>query len=214
MNWIWTVGAPLVRPLLASVFRVRIEGVHHVPRTGPVVLAPNHLSVLDGPALSAVTGTHRWRATRNLIAAEVFGGTLGWILDQARQIPIRRGSGDVGALDEAVAALREGSCVGIFPEGRVHDDPRQGLQRIRSGLTRIALPTGAPVVPVGMWGTQEIWPRTGIVRAALWRRPTFAVVYGDPVVPHPGESPSAFRERYRAALQDAVARARAIAGAA
>ena len=64
-------------------------------------------------------------------------------------------------LDEAIEAARIGSCVGIFPEGRVSDDPGQGLQRIRSGLTRIAMPSGAPVVPVGIWGTQEVWPRAG-----------------------------------------------------
>ena len=126
MNWIWVVGAPLVRLVMSAVFRVRVEGIEHVPRIGAAVLAPNHISVLDGPVLSAVTGTHRRRATRNLIAAEVFHGGLGWILDQARQIPIRRGTGDTGALDEAVAALRAGSCVGIFPEGRVGDEPSGG----------------------------------------------------------------------------------------
>lgn len=212
MNWIWTIGAPLVRAVMSIVFRVRIEGIEHVPRSGAVILAPNHLSVLDGPAVSAVTGTHRWRATRNLIAAEVFRGVIGWILVQARQFPIRRGTGDTGALAEAVAAAGSGSCIGIFPEGRVSDDPEDGLQRIRSGLTRIAIPSGAPVVPVGIWGTHEVWPRSGLDRASLLRRHTLAVVYGDALVPHPGESPTTFRERFRVALEVAVARARTIAG--
>lgn len=205
------IGAPLVRAVLSIVFRIRIEGIEHVPRTGSVILAPNHLSVLDGPAVSAVTGTHRWRATRNLIAAEVFSGTIGWILVQARQIPIRRGTGDTGALDEAVAAAESGSCVGIFPEGRVSDDPRAGLQRTRSGLTRIALPSGAPVVPVGVWGTHEVWPRSGLDRTSLLRRHPLALVYGEAVRARPDESPGEFRERYRAALEVAVSRARTIA---
>ena len=72
MNWVWAIGAPLVRAIMSIVCRVRIEGIEHVPRTGAVIVAPNHVSVLDGPAVSATVGTHRWRATRNLIAAEVF----------------------------------------------------------------------------------------------------------------------------------------------
>jgi 1-acyl-sn-glycerol-3-phosphate acyltransferase len=211
MNWIWTIGAPLVRAIMSIVFRIRIEGIEHVPRTGALILAPNHVSVLDGPAVSAVTGTHRWRATRNLIAAEVFSGAIGWILVQARQVPIRRGTGDTGALDEAVAAAESGSCVGIFPEGRVSDDPRAGLQRIRSGLTRIALPSRAPVVPVGVWGTHEVWPRSGLDRTSLLRRHPLALVYGEAVRARPDESPGEFRERYRAALEVAVSRARTIA---
>jgi 1-acyl-sn-glycerol-3-phosphate acyltransferase len=212
MNWIWTVGAPLVRLIMSVVFRVRVEGIEHVPRKGAVIVAPNHVSVLDGPVVSVVTGTHGRRATRNLIAAENFKGAIGWILRQARQVSIRRGTGDFGALDEAITAARGGSCVGIFPEGRVSDDPGQGPQRIRSGLTRIAIPSGAPVVPVGIWGTQDVWGRTGFVRGSLLRRHTMAVVYGEAVVPHPDEAPEAFRRRYGRGLETVVARAGSLAG--
>jgi 1-acyl-sn-glycerol-3-phosphate acyltransferase len=212
MNWVWMIGAPLVRAILSIACRVRVEGIEHVPPAGAVIVAPNHVSVFDGPAVSATTGTHRWRSTRNLIAAEVFHGVIGWILRQARQVPIRRGTGDTGALDDAIDAVRAGSCVGIFPEGRVSDDPRAGLQRIRSGLTRVALPTGAPVVPVGIWGTQWVWPREGLDAGSLLRRHTIAVVYGEVLASHPEESPGEFRERYRAALEAVVARARTIAG--
>lgn len=212
MNWIWAVGAPLVRAVIGLVFRVRIEGVEHVPRTGAVILAPNHVSVIDGPAVSAVTGAHRWRATHNLIAGEVFAGITGWILRQARQIPIRRGTGDTGALDAATRAIEDGWVVGIFPEGRVSEDPRGPLQRIRSGLTRVAVPTSTPVVPVGIWGTQSTWPKGGLIRAALVRRPRMAMVFGAPLIPAPGEAPTEFRERYRRDLEYQVLRARELAG--
>ena len=211
MNWIWTIGAPLVRSLMSLVFRVTIEGVEHVPRRGPVILAPNHVSVLDGPAMVATVGTHRWRATRNLIAAEIFAGVTGWILRQARQIPVRRGTGDTGALDEAIEAIRSGGCAGVFPEGRVSDVPSAGLQRIRSGLTRIAIPTGAPVIPVGIWGTQAVWSKAGLDRAALWRRPAHAIVFGPALMPA-GSTPAEFRERYREALEAQLARAQELAG--
>jgi 1-acyl-sn-glycerol-3-phosphate acyltransferase len=212
MNWIWTIGAPLVRAVMGLLFRVRIEGMEHVPRSGAVIVAPNHVSVLDGPAVSAAIGTHRWRATHNLIAGEVFSGLIGWILRQAQQIPIKRGTGDTGALDAAIRAIEDGWVVGIFPEGRVTDDPRGPLQRIRSGITRVALPEAAPVVPVGIWGTQSIWSRTGLDRGGLLRRPLLVMVFGTPVSPTPGEPPTEFRERYRLALEQQVARARELAG--
>jgi 1-acyl-sn-glycerol-3-phosphate acyltransferase len=212
MSWIWVVGAPLVRLAASIGFRLQIEGIHHVRRSGGVILAANHVSVLDGPMISAVTAVQRRRATRSLVAAEVFRGAVGWVLRHARQIPIRRGSGDIHALDEAVRAASDGSCVGIFPEGRVSDDPHAGIQRIRSGLTRIAMPSGAPVVPVGIWGTHEVWPRAGLVPASLLRRHSSAIVYGEALVPHPGESPTAFRGRYREALESTVSRARTLAG--
>ena len=66
-------------------------------------------------------------------------------------------------------------------------------------------------MPVGIWGTHEVWPRSGLDRSSLLRRHTLAMVYGDALVPHPGESPTAFRERFRVALEVAVARARTMA---
>jgi 1-acyl-sn-glycerol-3-phosphate acyltransferase len=210
-NWVWTIGAPLVGAIVRMLFRLRVEGIEHLPRRGPAILAPNHLSVLDGPIVSAITGAGRRRAVRNLVAAEAFRGPVGWIMREAGQIPLRRGSGDTQALDEATHAVSQGGCAGIFPEGRVSDDAADGPQRIRSGLTRIAMPTGAPVIPVGIWGTNAVWPRTGIVRAALVRRPALAIVYGPPLVPGDG-SPSEFRERYREALEIQVAQARRLAG--
>jgi 1-acyl-sn-glycerol-3-phosphate acyltransferase len=213
MNWLWRIGAPLVRAVLGLCFRVRIEGVEHVPRTGAAILAPNHVSVLDGPALAALTGVHRRRATGSLTAAEAFHGIAGWILRRSGQIPIERGHGDAAALAAAAEAVRDGRCVGIFPEGRVSDDPRDALQRMRSGLTRIAMPTGAPVVPIGIWGTQSVWPRDGLDARRIVRRPPMAFVYGEPLVPGPSESPLAFRERFREALEEQVRRARWLAGA-
>lgn len=211
-TWIWTIGAPLVRAVMRICFRLRVEGIEHVPRSGPTVLAANHVSVLDGPTVSAVVGAGRRRAVRNLVAAEAFHGPIGWILEQARQIPIRRGSGDTGALGEAVDAVAGGGCVGIFPEGRVSNDPTDGLQRMRSGLSRIAIPTSAAVVPVGIWGLQTPWPRSGFDLRSLLRRPVVVFVFGEPIVPAPGEAPSAFRERFRCALSEQVDRARWLAG--
>ena len=73
------------------------------------------------------------------------------------------------------------------------------------------MPTGAPVIPVGIWGTNALWPRAGLDRGALLRRPALAICYGPPVVPG-DQPPSEFRERYREALEVQVTRARRLVG--
>ncbi len=214
MNWIWSLGAPLVRGILTLMFRVRIEGLERVPRRDRAILACNHVSVLDGPVLAAVVGTGRRRATRFLIASEIFDTGWGWILRQARQVPIRRGRGDTTALDLVVEVVKGGAVAGIFPEGRVSDDPSAGLQRFRSGISRVAIPSGAQVIPVGIWGTHTTWPKEGFRWSQLRRRPVMAVVFGDPIAPpSPGDRegpPGAFRRRLGSAIDAQILRARAI----
>jgi 1-acyl-sn-glycerol-3-phosphate acyltransferase len=206
----------MTAPIVRLLFRVRVEGIDRLPAHGPAILAFNHLSVLDGPCLAIETARRRHRESRFLVAAEIFGTFfLGWVLRLFDQIPIRRGEGDAHALDEAIDTVREGALAAIAPEGRVNDDGVTELQRIRSGVARIAIPTGAPVVPVGICGTQVRWPRSGLRLARPWR-PRLALVFGEPVTPDgastdPGDV-EALTDRVRDGLQLALARARAIAG--
>jgi 1-acyl-sn-glycerol-3-phosphate acyltransferase len=189
LNGWWRFGVVVVGFLARLVFRIRVAGSERVPAAGPAILACNHVSALDGLALAFVTGKHARRMTRFLVAAEFFEkATVGWGLRLYRQIPLDRGKADAGALDEAVETIRSGAVAGIFPEGKVNADPEGGLQRGRRGVGRIALATGAPVVPVGIWGTQDRWPKAGLHYRRPWRR-TFAVVYGDPIEPR-GEAGS------------------------
>ena len=216
-NLWWRLGAPLVRPIERALFRIRVEGIENVPAAGPGVLAFNHLSVLDGPCLAIETSLRSRRVVRFLVAAELFRiFFFGWVMQCFDQIPIRRGQRDATALQQAIATVRAGALAAIAPEGRVSDDPGRGLQRIRSGVARVAMPTGAPVIPVGIWGTQRRWPRAGLIRARLWRRETVAIVYGTPISalgdPAAPEMIDAFREELRVALDAAVARAKEIAG--
>jgi 1-acyl-sn-glycerol-3-phosphate acyltransferase len=163
-------------------FRLRATGTEHVPASGPAILAGNHVSSLDGIALGLVTGERARRMTRFLAAAEFFAKPqFRWALRLYRQIPLHRGAGDEDALGEAIRTIRRGALAGIFPEGRVNPDP-DVLQRGRSGLARLAIPTGAPVVPVGIWGTQHRWPRAGLHAHRPWR-PTIVVAYGPPLDP-------------------------------
>jgi 1-acyl-sn-glycerol-3-phosphate acyltransferase len=207
----WRFGAILTLPIVRLLFRVRVDGLEHVPRTGPAILAFNHVSVLDGPALAIETAFRRRRAVRFLIAAEVFGRRFfGWIVRSFHQIPIRRGEGDTGALDQAIETVRAGALAAIAPEGRVNPDPGAGLQRIRSGCARIALPTGAPVIPVGIWGTQIRWPKTGL-RSRRPPRPPLAIVFGEAVRARPDDDIDTFSARLREALEEQVRCAREMA---
>jgi 1-acyl-sn-glycerol-3-phosphate acyltransferase len=183
LNGWWRFGVVVVGFLAGFFFRIRVAGADRVPPAGPAILACNHVSALDGLALAYVTGKQARRMTRFLVAAEFFEKKrIGWALRLYRQIPLNRGKADAGALDEAVSTIRSGAVAGIFPEGKVNPDPDGGLQRGRRGVGRIALATGAPVVPVGIWGTQDRWPQGGLHYRRPWRR-TIAVVYGEPVEP-------------------------------
>jgi 1-acyl-sn-glycerol-3-phosphate acyltransferase len=205
----WRVGLAVLRPAFGLTFKLEVRGTGNLPATGCAVLASNHRSVVDG-VLLALVGARRGRSIRFLVAAEIFEHRIpGWTLRTFDQIPIRRGSQDAGALDEAIEALRGGSVVGIFPEGRVNDEP--SMLRGRTGVARIGLAAGAAVVPLGLWGTQARWPRSGL-RWRLPLRPRVAVEIGAPVEPH-GDVASpddvrAFTEDVVRAIEASAAQAR------
>ncbi len=203
-------------PLVHLLFRVRVVGVEHVPARGAAIVAFNHISALDGPALGIELSRRTRRETRFLVAAEFFRKAFfGGVLRSFDQIPIRRGVGDVHALGAALETLRHGAVLAIAPEGAVNPAAPGELQRIRSGVARLALPTGAPIVPVGIWGTQKRWPHGGINWGRPWR-PRVAIVFGPPLLPHGDASADDdvddLCERLRVRLQEQVAAARAMVG--
>jgi 1-acyl-sn-glycerol-3-phosphate acyltransferase len=209
--WRWVLF--FATPLAHLLFRIRVSGLERLPSTGAAIVVFNHVSVLDGPVLAIEIARRMRREVRFLVAAEYYGHwPFGWILRRAEQIPIRRGEGDSGALDTAIEEIRRGALAAIAPEGHVDDHAgERGLQRIRSGVARIALPTGAPVIPVGIWGTQTRFPRGGI-RWTRPLRPRLALTFGPPLLPFGDvEDPDdveAFLERIREHLDTQVAHAR------
>ena len=215
LNAWWRFGVPVVIPIVRALFRVRVTGIHHVPLQGPAILAFVHISVLDGPCLAAEVAWRRRRMVRFLVAGEVFDvPVIGWILRRYRQIPIRRGASDAAALNEVIATIQLDAVGAIAPEGAVNAGPGR-LQRIRSGIGRIALPTGAPVIPVGIWGTHRRWSKSG----RHWEpplRPRLGLAFGEPIVPT-GEVANhddvdAFLGLVREALRRQLAEARLLAG--
>jgi 1-acyl-sn-glycerol-3-phosphate acyltransferase len=150
----WVLKA-LFTPVLRFFYRVRVEGIEHVPRTGGVILASNHVSFSDSVFLPLVL---RRRVTF-VAKAEYFDDPkTAWIFRALGQIPIRRGGGSVsrGALDAAAEVLAAGGVFGIYPEGTRSPDGR--LYRGRTGVARLALECDVPVVAVAMVGTREAQP--------------------------------------------------------
>ncbi len=150
----WVVKGVLT-PLLRVLYRVKVEGRQNIPRTGPVILAANHRSFLDSIFLPLVL---RRRVTF-VAKAEYFDDPkTAWFFRGVGQIPIRRegGSASERALESAAEVLQAGGVFAIYPEGTRTRDGY--LHRGHTGVARLALRCGAPIVPVGMIGTDEIQP--------------------------------------------------------
>jgi len=174
----WSAARLIVGAGAKLVFRLRCTGVEHVPEEGGALLCYNHVSVLD-PIAVAVAVTAHGRIVKFLALNEDFDRpVVGWALRRLGQIPLRRGAGDWAAIDDISRHLKDGFLTGMSPEGKVGDG--DGLLPGQKGAARVALAAQAPVVPVGVWGTQHRWPRSG-VRLGSPPRPTAAVVFGPPI---------------------------------
>jgi 1-acyl-sn-glycerol-3-phosphate acyltransferase len=174
-------AATVVKPTLTVWTKRDWSGMAHIPAEGGVIIAPNHLSEFD-PLVVAhyVYDAGRW--PQFLAKSSLFKGrVLGPLLRAVRQIPVYRGTADaVKSVEAAVAAVRAGDAVIIYPEGTT---PKRGdfwPQRGKTGIARLYLQTGAPVVPLVTWGPQEVFdPRTNKLR--LRPRSPVTVVAGPPV---------------------------------
>lgn len=174
----WAVGRATLGKLAKTAFRVRVAGAGNVPASGGALLAYNHISVIDA-VFVALPIVERGRAVHFFALSEDFERPIvGWGLRKTGQIPIRRGFGDWSAIEMSASVLQRGMLAGIAPEGAVGDGPE--LLPAQKGAARIALMAGAPVVPVGLWGTQRRWPKSGLTFSRP-ARPTVAVVYGEPI---------------------------------
>ena len=150
----WVLKA-ILAPILRFFFRVRVEGLEGVPRSGPVIMASNHVSFSDSIFLPLVV---RRRVTFVAKAEYFEDPKTAWIFRALGQIPIKREGGS--ASERALAAAREvldsGGVFGIYPEGTRSPDGR--LYKGHTGVARLALQTGAPVCAVAMIGTREAQP--------------------------------------------------------
>ncbi|MEV0978352.1 MULTISPECIES: lysophospholipid acyltransferase family protein [unclassified Streptomyces] len=147
-------------PVMRLMFRFRVEGAEHIPGDGPVILAGNHLTFIDSMILPVVCDRQVFFIGKDeYVTGKGFKGRLmAWFFTGVGMIPVDRdgGRGGVAALMTGRRVLEEGKVFGIYPEGTRSPDGR--LYRGRTGIARLTLMTGAPVVPFAMIGTDKVQP--------------------------------------------------------
>ena len=177
--WYWLFKYIFMGPLLSLLGRPKTEGLEHIPDSGPAILASNHLAVADSFYLPLVVK----RRITFLAKAEYFSGTglrgwfKRWFFTVAGQVPIDRSSADTAqaALETAQRLLDDGKLMGMYPEGTRSPDGR--LYKGKTGLARLALETGVPVIPVAMVGTDVVNPPG----SKMWRFGRVTVRIGKPL---------------------------------
>lgn len=177
----YRVAAAIIRPVLQATTKQAWSGTEHIPRSGGVIVAANHLSHAD-PLVFAHFVHDQGRSVRFLAKHELFEvPVFGRFISGAGQIPVRRRTRTAGvALDAAEAAIGRGECLVIYPEGTITRDPALWPMAGKTGVARVALATGCDVVPAAQWGAQEILaPYAKKLR--LFPRKTIRVAAGPPV---------------------------------
>ncbi|WP_167477917.1 lysophospholipid acyltransferase family protein [Nocardia arthritidis] len=202
--WYWLFKYVLLGPVLRLLGRPKIEGLHHVPRTGPVIIAANHLAVIDSLYLALVLP----RRVTFLAKQEYFTGTglrgrfNRWFYSVSGQVPVDRtgGTAAADALAAATKILEAGGVWAIHPEGTRSPDGR--VYRGRTGTLRVAMTTGAPVVPVVLSGTDKVNPRG----RRTWRFAKVRIAFGAPRH-YPRLEPTAVRTATDDLMRELAARA-------
>jgi 1-acyl-sn-glycerol-3-phosphate acyltransferase len=169
-DWVYTLARLLLTPFCMLAFRTRARDVPHVPGRGAAILAPNHFSAMD----HFFCGLYLRRRVRFMAKSQLFRGALAWILRHGGAFPVQRGRHDEQAIATALAILAQGGVVVIYPEGGRSRDGRIA-EHARAGVGRLALESGAPVVPVAIHGSEY---------ARNWKRlqfPRVQVRYGEPL---------------------------------
>lgn len=175
----WIMKHIVVGPILLAIFRPWVVGLHHVPKSGPVILASNHLSFIDSIFLPLVVD----RPVVFLAKSEYFTGKglKGWatrmFFQASGQLPIDRSGGKASeaSLLTGLRVLSEGRILGIYPEGTRSPDGR--LYRGRTGVARMVLESGAPVIPVAMIGTEHVMP----IGTRLPKVRRIGIILGEPL---------------------------------
>jgi 1-acyl-sn-glycerol-3-phosphate acyltransferase len=156
-------------------YRIRVEGVDNIPASGPVILACNHQSNFDPPAIGSSIN-HR---NLDFIAkVELFKWPLSWIIKGLNSIPVRGSAADTASIKEVIARLEQGRATLIFPEGsRTPDGEIKDFQR---GVMLLVKRGACPVVPCAIEGPFKAWPRAGTIKLFGVR---FRLIFGKPI-PH------------------------------
>lgn len=159
------------RTYMRRKWDIHQHGTEHVPASGPVILASNHIGWLDGPLLVVMAP----RAPHAMTKSEMFEGRTGRLLHTTGQVAVVRQSLDVAAIRASVRALRDGQALAIYPEAKRGNGE---FDRVKHGYAYLALVTGAPIVPVAIFGTRAAGESVSFVPPAGRR---IDIVYGAPI---------------------------------
>jgi 1-acyl-sn-glycerol-3-phosphate acyltransferase len=185
VGWLGTIACRLMR------WDVTVSGEQHIPGTGPAVIASNHVGYMDFVFLG-LAARRRGRLVRFMAIQSAFDHWLaGPLLRSMHHIPVDRDGDPAAAYRLAVSTLEAGDVIGIHPEGKVTASP---LERpAKSGAVRMALLTGAPLIPAAVWGTQRLLAPGS--RPKLPRHVPITVRMGSPIDPDPSMTPVELTER-------------------
>ncbi len=162
--------------ILGVLYRLQVRNQRSVPATGPVLIAANHQSYLDPPAIGCRVRQRQldFVARAGLFGSKHFGGMITFL----NSIPVAEEGPDAAAIKEIIRRLRMGRCVMIFPEGsRTHTGEIEPFKR---GVAVLVKRAQCPVVPAAIHGAFEAWPR-GRKHPRLWMAPKVRVLYGEPI---------------------------------
>ncbi len=195
---------PLMRPeLVAPNVKFEFEGVENIPAQGPALVVFNHRSYFD-PTVMGLVVAKAGRSVRGLGKKEVFDvPVVGRFLKALGGVRVERASGSDEPLEAAAKALQGGEVVMMAPQGTIPRGPAFFDPELKGrwGAARLAAMTGAPVIPVGIWGTEHVWPRSSRLPNFSLSRPVVTATVGKPVTIH-GRSPNADTKRIMQALMD------------
>ena len=187
----------ILKPLLRALYRIRPEGLENIPRKGPAIIAANHVSFLDSFFIPLVI---KRRKVTYLAKADYFKSwKTSWFFKGVGQISCERegGSKSQQSLEIALDVLEGGNLLGIYPEGT--RSPDGVLHRGRTGVARLAIHAGVPVIPCGLIGTEDVMPKNAKM-PRIGRRLKVRVRFGKPL----DFSRYAGQERDRFALRSAT----------
>lgn len=173
----WLIKA-IVKPIMLALYRIRVEGLDNVPRKGGAIIAANHVSFLDSFFIPLVI---KRRRMTYLAKADYFKSwKTSWFFKAVGQISCERegGSKSQQSLEIALEVLGDGKLLGIYPEGT--RSPDGYLYRGRTGVARLALKAGVPVIPVGLVGTDVVMPKEAKLPRLTGRVPV-TVQFGKPL---------------------------------
>jgi 1-acyl-sn-glycerol-3-phosphate acyltransferase len=180
-NFGYFVFKTIVVPLIRLISKKDWKGQQYIPQSGAFIAASNHLSYLDAFVFADFL-FHSGRAPRFLGKASIFKiPVIGKIILAGGHVPIQRETSNAHhAIDDAKALLESGHALGLYPEGTLTRDTESWPMVAKTGIARLALLTGAPVIPVAQWGSQKIIPTYG-KKVKLFPRTTLVFRAGPPV---------------------------------